>query len=164
MAEQYGVEDTTIKSTGATFKDAGSPLKVETPEQTAYFQKLADDAFVVFKQVVATGRSLDSAAVDLAANGKVYNGPDALRLKLIDQIGYLDDAIDLAATKSGLNPKTVSAVRYERKVGLLESLGRTSAKSDLRPTGTLNGVSFVIDRALIDDLLSPRPMYLWRGQ
>jgi protease-4 len=162
LANQYGVEDTTIKSTGADFKDAGSPLKPDTAEQTAYFQKLADDAFVVFKDVVGRGRSLDAETVRQVANGKVYSGADALNLKLVDAVGYLDDAIDLAEQKANLSGSKPRAIRYEKKVGLFEAIGRSSAESSKLTLPAGGGVS--IDRSVIDELLSPRPLYLWRGQ
>lgn len=165
LAEQYGFEDTTIKSTGATFKDAGSMFKADTPEQTAYFQKLADDAFATFKSVIVTGRSLSAAKVDEIANGKIYNGDDAKRLNLVDAVGYLDDAIDLAADKAGLPKTNIQAVRYEKKRGLFESLGGSASNASGRTVSAqLGGAPVSIDRALIDDLLAPRPMYLWRGQ
>lgn len=163
LANQYGVEDTTIKSTGADFKDAGSPFKPDTPEQTAYFQKLADDAFGVFKGVVGKGRSLDADTVARIANGKVYNGTDALNLKLVDAIGYLDDAIDLAAQKANLGTAKPQAVRFEKKVGLFEALGRSSAQSS-KLTLPVGGPGVSIDRSVIDQVLTPRPLYLWRGQ
>ncbi|MGC4033557.1 MAG: signal peptide peptidase SppA [Tepidisphaeraceae bacterium] len=165
LAEQYGFEDTTIKSTGATFKDAGSMFKEDTPEQTAYFQKLADDAFATFKSVVVTGRSLSPATVDQIANGKIYNGEDAKRLSLVDAVGYLDDAIDLAENKAGLAKGIASAVRDEKKRGLFDSLGGSASNSSgSKISAQVGGVPLSIDRALIDDLFSPRPMYLWRGQ
>ena len=162
LATQYGVEDTTIKSTGADFKDAGSPFKPDTPAQTAYFQKLADDAFVVFKQVVSTGRSLDAATVDRIANGKVYNGVDAMNLKLVDTIGYLDDAIEIAAKQAGLIGVKPQAIRFEKKVGLFESFGRNSQSSKLTLPAAGPGVT--IDRSVIDSIITPRPLYMWRGQ
>lgn len=163
LAEQYGVEDTTIESSGSDFKDAGSPFKPDTPEQRAYFQNLADDAFAIFKSVVGTGRSLDAAAVDRVASGKVFSGADALDLKLVDVVGYLDDAIDLAVTQAGLSGKP-QVWRFERNVGLFESLGRSSAQAASRVGLNVSGTNLSIDRAVIDDLLTPRPMYLWRGQ
>ena len=54
--EKYGVEETTIVSTGATSKNAGSSFRPETPEEKAYMQQLADSAFVQFKKVVQEGR------------------------------------------------------------------------------------------------------------
>ncbi|HEX8325536.1 MAG TPA: signal peptide peptidase SppA [Tepidisphaeraceae bacterium] len=162
LAGQYGVEDITIKSTGSEFKDAGSPLKPDTAEQREYFQKLADDAFVVFKKVVQTGRSLDEPTVDRIANGKVYSGSDALSLKLVDAVGYLDDAIDLAVTQSGGGRP--QAIRFERTVGLFEAIGGGSSKSAANVGVGAGPLNVSLDRALIDDLLTPRPMYLWRGQ
>jgi protease-4 len=93
LMEKYGVEETTIVSTGATFKNAGSSFRPEVPEEKAYMQALADSAFVQLKKVVTQGRSSKlKGSIDEVANGKVYTAGDALGLGLIDQIGYLSDA------------------------------------------------------------------------
>ena len=160
LANKYGVTDETIKSTGSDFKDATSSFKPETLENQAYFQKLADDTFATFKQVVVAGRSLSPAVVDRLANGKVYLGPEAAKLNLVDQIGYLDDAIALAASKSNLGGITPKVLRFEKTRGLFESY----AGSKLKDSAGTSGVNVSIDRAVIDDYLAPRPMYLWRGE
>ena len=165
LAARYGVKDSTLKSTGATFKDAGSPLKEETPEERAYWQHLLDTAFDEFKGVVAAGRNLSPDVVDRIANGQVYNGPDALKLKLVDAIGYEDDAIDLAATKAGLAASGPQAVRYDRTHGFLESIGGGSGQFhggavDLN----VGGATVSVDRAFLSDLMNPRAMYLWQGR
>ena len=160
LAEKYGVTDQTIKSTGSDFKDATSSFKPETPENRAYFQQLADDTFATFKQVVVTGRSLSAASVDKLANGKVYLGPEAVKLNLVDQIGYLDDAVAMATGKANLGGVSPKVVRYEKTRGLFESY----AGGKLSLPSSAPGVNVAIDRSLVDDYLSPRPMYLWRGE
>jgi len=65
-------------------------------------QSLVDDVHRQFISAVAKGRGLDEATVRKLADGRVYSGAQAKELGLIDQFGTLDDAIDLAAKRVGL--------------------------------------------------------------
>src|SRR4051812_7799816 len=57
LMEKYGVEETTIVSSGATFKNAGSSFNPENAEEKKNMQELADNAFTQIKDVVTTGPS-----------------------------------------------------------------------------------------------------------
>jgi protease-4 len=62
------------------------------------------------------------------ADGGIYPAPDALKLGLIDQIGYLDDAIEAARQAAKLG-SSYRAVRYERPTTILGSLLGINATS-----------------------------------
>src|SRR2546421_1098462 len=81
LFDKWGIEENTIVSQGATFKNAGSMFKPEKPEDRAYLQDIADKAFTQFKDVVAKGRQskLTKPLGDIA-NGKIYTASDALPL------------------------------------------------------------------------------------
>jgi protease-4 len=164
LAKKWGIEDTTLASTGADFKDAGSALREETPEERAYWQGLIDEAFVAFKDVVIAGRKLDRATVDKIANGKVYSASEALKLKLIDQVGYFDDAVAKASAMAGLSGAQV--VRFERQVGFWDALAGANQTASVSPMiqTRVGGTTIQLDRKLASDILSPRPLYLYRGQ
>lgn len=153
LAEKWGIEDSTLASSGADFKDAGSFLRPETAEERAYFQDLIDQAFGTFKSVVVEGRSQRlKGSIDAIANGKVYTAVDAERLGLIDSIGYLEDAVAHAATAAGLSDPAV--VRYSAPPTLFDVLGMQSRA----PTG----LRIELDGRAVEGLLTPRLMYLWR--
>ncbi len=67
------------------------------------------------------------------ADGRIYSAAEAKELRLIDEIGFIDDAIDEAIKLAGLNKDGVQVVRYSETVGLLDSL--TCVKSDVAPLG-----------------------------
>jgi protease-4 len=162
LMDKYGVEETTIVSTGAKFKNAGSSFRPESPEEKQYMQELADSAFTQFKTVVTQGRSskLKGNLEDIA-NGKVYTANNALNLGLIDQVGYLSDAHAYAASTAGVSGATV--VRYESPPSLMQIL--MSSKSNVSgATASGGGVNVNVDASLLRELTTPRPMYLWRGQ
>ena len=57
---------------------------------------------MLFKKRVAEGRQLTMDQVEKIAQGRVWLGQDAIKLKLIDQLGGLDDAIEKAAKLANL--------------------------------------------------------------
>jgi protease IV len=161
LMEKYGVEETTIVSTGARFKNAGSSFRPESPEEKQYMQELADSAFTQFKDVVTAGRSSKlKANLEDIANGKVFTAGTALNMGLIDQVGYLEDAQTYATTSAGLTGPTV--VRYHDPPSLMQMLMASSNVGGATARG--EGVSVTIDQKLLQDLTTPRPLYLWRGQ
>lgn len=64
-----------------------------------------------FLNIVSEGRSMEKQRVQEVAEGKVYDGKTALELGLVDKLGTLDDAIEAAATLSGLDNYSASYIR-----------------------------------------------------
>lgn len=155
FGEKHGIEDASLHSTGADFKNVGSLWKHDTPEQVAYLQSLIDDSFTQFKKVVKEGRKLDTSAVNVAANGKAYTANQALALKLVDEVDYEDRAYAKAAELAGLSKPRV--VRYKSTPSFFEALGVRSSV----PAGAFDPAK--LDRALLDRLTAPRLVYLWNG-
>jgi len=162
LADKWGIEETTLASTGAPYKNAGSMFKPEKPEDNKYFQDIIDKSFTQFKTVVQNGRGPKlSKPLDQIANGQIYLGPDALALGLVDRIGYIDDAY--AHASQGL--KKPQVVRYHNPPSLFEALG---SKSNVGPIGAstsgTGGVNVQFDPTKVQEMLTPRMMYLWRGE
>jgi protease-4 len=164
LMDKWGIEDSTIVASGATYKTAGSMFRPASAADAPYLQALIDRTFDQFKEVVRTGRSYTNDELNKVANGKIFTADDAVMLKLIDKIGYEDDACTYAATKLGLSSPTI--VRYQAPAGLFElfssksNLGTRAATSNANIT--INGVQ--VDAKGLADLMTPRPMYLWHGQ
>jgi len=99
------------------FKTAGSPLKDPTSEELEYLQKLSDVNYKQFLKDISQSRSLNEKDFKVWADGKVFVGTEALKLKLIDQIGSYQEAIDeikkLAQIETEIKfikPKTISGL------------------------------------------------------
>ena len=65
-------------------------------------KKGIEKTYDVFKERVAQGRSLDPEAVEKLAQGRVWTGKQALELGLIDRLGTLEEAIQEAASRAGI--------------------------------------------------------------
>lgn len=120
------MRDETIVS--GAMKDAGSPFRQLTPEERSYFQRLVSQLHVQFVKAVAAGRKgkISEADVSRLADGRVFTGEEAHSLKLVDQLGNLDDAVMITARLAGVKGKPVTIYPRRRKPGLLELLSDSS--------------------------------------
>lgn len=76
--------------------DMYSLMRPLSAEEEAYFQKSVDDIYTSFVSRVSSGRDLKPEYVDSIAQGRVWAGAMAHELKLVDEIGTLEDAIKFA--------------------------------------------------------------------
>jgi protease-4 len=107
-----GVQPEAIKS--APMKDIGSPFKHMSDKERAVLQVLVDNYFARFKGIVLKNRPFkDEAELDAVADGRVFTGEQAVGLHLADQVGRLDDAIDLARQMSGATDAQVIMYKHE---------------------------------------------------
>lgn len=66
-------------------------------EETAMLQASVNRGYSLFRQRVADGRHLPIESVEKIAQGRVWLATDALNIKLVDQLGGIDDAVKKAA-------------------------------------------------------------------
>jgi protease-4 len=111
LMDKVGVDDDMVKS--GRWKDFWSPFRPASPKEKEMMQQIIDQFYRSFVDVVATGRKLSLQEARQAADGRIFTADQAKDLKLVDQLGYLDDALELAKTKAGL-PKDAKVVRYHR--------------------------------------------------
>src|SRR6476659_4684975 len=85
------------------FKDIGSPLREMTDEERRFLEGLLANVHEQFIVAVAKGRKLPEDQVRPLADGRIYSGQQALDLHLVDALGGLRDAVELAATRAGIH-------------------------------------------------------------
>jgi protease-4 len=110
LMKKIGVQGYSIKS-GAN-KDIGSPLRPLSPEGKAILQGVVNNVHGQFVSAVAAGRQMPEEKVRELADGRVYSGEQAKGLGLVDILGNMEDAIDLAAKRVGI--KGTPQVVYSR--------------------------------------------------
>jgi len=89
------------------FKDTGDPTRDMTPTERAYMQGLIDNMYGQFVQAVADGRHAKVEDIRAIANGKVWSGQQALAMKLIDQVGDFQDAVNDTAKAVNISGEPV---------------------------------------------------------
>jgi protease-4 len=147
LEDKLGVLPVTIKS--GQKKDWPSSFRQPAPEELQYMQdKLITPAYERFVEVVAEGRkaSLSSDQVRQLADGGIYGAREALEEKLIDEIGYLDEAIDMVKSMAGIDKAQV--VEYRKPLSLTDFLS-------YRQQNLLK-----LDRATLYELGTPQILYL----
>lgn len=169
LCEKVGVASTPIVS--GPMKGMGDFMKKPTPEETAVWQALVDESYEQFLDVVRAGRpwyrgenaensenkeNSETAIVEerdaelrRVADGRIYTAKQALELRLIDEIGFLDDAIDAAIEAAGLTPETAEVVRYEELESWTSALGLSALTKRSEP----------LEQAL-DSVATPRGYYI----
>jgi protease-4 len=108
--------------TAGTLKDAGNPVRDMTPAEKVYLQSLVDEMYGQFVRDVADGRKLKVDDVKNMASGRVWTGEQALSLKLIDQIGGFQAAVDDTAKAVGIHGEPSLVHPEEKKKSLLDIL------------------------------------------
>lgn len=94
-------------------KDIGSPFRPSTAEEEKIFQGLTDALGRRFTDLVTKHRKVDSVGLADVSTARIYLADEALRLKLVDRVGYLNDAISEAKGLAGL-PEDGRVVAYRR--------------------------------------------------
>ena len=121
LLKKIGVEGIVVKS--GKFKDVGSQLRKMSDEEHALIQSVMDDVHKQFIDAVAEGRAMEVSAVQALADGRIFTGRQAKDAKLVDELGNLEDAIQLAADLAGIEgePKVVEPRRRFSIRELIES-------------------------------------------
>ena len=123
------------------FADLGNISRPLTAPEKMILQREVNRTYSDFTKIVANGRKISQTYVDSIGQGRVWTGEQALKLKLVDRIGHLEDAIASAAKKARI--KEYKIVNYpEIKDGLLGFLDDSEDKIKLYMVKQELGVSY----------------------
>ncbi|MFI4860725.1 MAG: S49 family peptidase [Phycisphaerales bacterium JB063] len=152
LIERYGVEMNMVIAQNSPNKDDANDLFVEWyddegnltedgQEAVAVLGNLVDDAYETFFEVVRDGRTNMNASITedelrAAATGKIFIGEEAVEAKLVDAIGYLDDAITYAAAQAGITGEPdVTVMREPEAFSVLSLLAKREGADFTNLTG-----------------------------
>jgi len=162
LMDKVGVEPITLVATSSPEKGMANDIfRSWTDEDRAALMTMLDAAYHTFRERVSKGRGRTITTVeqlDAVASGAIFTADQALLSGLVDRVGYLDDAIAEAEKKAGLPAGAAAVVRLDAPLTLFGGLwaeGPVRGRSD-----------DVLDadriRSFVNDLASPRVMYLMR--
>jgi protease-4 len=143
LFKKIGIKGVVLKS--GEHKDIGSPLREMTPEEKKIIQGVIDNVHQQFILAVAKGRKLDQAKVVEIADGRILTGEQAKQLGLVDQIGNLQDAIDIVAKMVGIEGKP-NVLYPKKRFSLWEILVKETASTILE---TLSEKGFELNYRLL---------------
>jgi len=119
LGNDFGVTwDTAKTNEYADFETISRP---KTPAELALAQARVDDLYGKFLQKVSASRNIPIESLQLIAQGRVWAGNEALNLKLVDEIGGLQSAIEYAASKAKLGQR-YKVEEYPKQLSFAENL------------------------------------------
>ena len=118
LAQKVGLHYDMVKTN--RFSDFGNMMRSMTPGEKALMQANIERGYELFVSRCAVGRGMTPDAIKKVAEGRVWTGEQALGLGLVDKLGYIDDAIEVAANMAGISEYSV--VSYPEKKDPFTSL------------------------------------------
>jgi protease-4 len=148
LEQKLGIKAVTIKS--GPKKDWPSMFEETTDEQIEYLQqKLIGPAYDRFVKLIDEGRGdkLSMEQVLALADGSIYGAAEACQNKLIDEVGYLEDAVNAAQRLAGISSSKV--FEYKEQFSISSILASESRSA------------WPIDRDSLSEMAMPQFLYLW---
>ena len=158
LLERYDVLPVTL--TSGPNKNLLGPYDPVQPEHRRILQDLVDEMYARFVEVVLAGRSstgLDAANIAKLADGRVYTAKQALDNQLIDQIGYIEDAMAKARELASITEASVFT--YDREPNLADILGIGAYLPGV--VGSHSVLELKVDLEALQSLQTPTLMYVW---
>ncbi|MCI6289522.1 MAG: signal peptide peptidase SppA [Lentisphaeria bacterium] len=131
--------------TSGKMKDMLNGARPRTPEEVRVVQELVNNTYNVFVGIVSRSRNIPEAEIrnSVIGNGRVFDGEQALKLKLVDQLGYFRDAAALAAKEAELNGKPYMVIRYQEQFNFIRQMASVlMSRSSIPVNVSLDGKPF----------------------
>lgn len=126
LTEKLGLHFDVVKTNKAS--DFGAMGRAFNADEAAAMQGYVNRGYLQFITRVADGRHMTTAQVDRIGQGRVWTGSQALKLKLVDKLGTLNDAIAVAASRAKLKDYAVTS--YPDKESWMSQILNSTTKDD----------------------------------
>ncbi len=145
LMKKIGVKVEVVKS--GEMKDVGSFSRPMTEKERKHIQDVINDTYDQFVNVLVKERNLPKEEVVRLADGRVFTGRQAKELRLIDELGDLEDAIDIAGKMAGIKGRPKTIKEKVRRVSIWDVV-----------LDGLNKVDLIHD----SEILLPKLQYLYK--
>ena len=122
LTEKLGVNFDVVKTN--PYADFGNLTRPMNDGEKGLMQMYVNKGYELFLTRCSDGRGISMEELDKIAQGRVWTGSTAKELGLVDELGGLDKASEIAIAKAGVDAYTV--MNYPKKEGFLESLMNTN--------------------------------------
>ncbi len=113
LLEKIGIGTEIVKS--GEMKDVGSYTRSMTEKEDLMLRSVVMDSYEQFVEAIAKGRNMEKEDIYPLADGSIFTGLQAYNLGLVDTLGGLTEAIEIAAELAGLDGEPNVVRPYERK-------------------------------------------------
>ncbi|MDY6856140.1 MAG: signal peptide peptidase SppA [Thermodesulfobacteriota bacterium] len=153
LLDKIGVEDETIKS--GDKKDLLSPFRPNTEEEKEILNQIIGSLYQRFLDVIAKERKeLSMEQIRRLADGRVFTTKQAVDAKLIDKVGYLEDAVELVKKEAGI--PNAKVIIYHRRSSYRNNIYSKISPLDPKTINLIN-----IDIGTLPFAQGLHFMYLW---
>lgn len=118
LTDKIGLSYDVVKTN--KYADFGNIMRPFNEEERSLLQMMITEGYDTFVSRCAEGRHMTKEAIEKIAEGRVWTGETAKKLGLVDELGGIDKAMDIAVTKAGIEGYTV--VSYPAKQDFFSSL------------------------------------------
>ena len=118
LNDKLGLHFETVKTNANA--DMGNMTRSFNANEKVAMQKYINQGYKLFVQRCAEGRGMSVEAIEKIAEGRVWTGATAKELGLVDELGGLDKALEIAALKAGV--ESYSTVSYPDQDDFFSSL------------------------------------------
>ncbi len=138
LMQKIGIGLETVKS--GELKDVGNYSREMTEEEALMLRAVVMDTYEQFVEAVAEGRSKTKEEIYPLADGSIFTGLQAYNLGLVDTLGGLHEAVQLAADLAHIEGKPTVVRPIERKdVNIWDILGGLAQKLENKVDGEISG-------------------------
>jgi len=146
LMDKIGIGTETVKS--GELKDVGSYSRSMTKKEELMLRSVVMDGYEQFVKAISEGRGMEKDDIYPLADGSIFTGLQAYNLGLVDTLGGLKEAVDLAAELAGIEGKPKIVRPYKKKrIPILDLLGRL-----------VDGISSTVS----DEFTGPQLFYLYQ--
>ena len=124
LGDKLGLDFDVVKTN--KMADMGNLTRSFNPEEKAVMQNMVNNGYELFVKRCADGRQMTTEAIKKIAEGRVWTGSDAKELGLVDELGGLDKALEIAAQKAEV--EEYSVINYPAQEGFFSSFMDTAKK------------------------------------
>ena len=154
--DKLGVNIETVKE--GKYADIFSPVRPFTPDERKKIGDLMQATYDTFVEKAAAGRNSTPERIDAVAQGRVWTGKQAKELGLVDELGGLDRALEIAKERAKIAAGTeVELVVYPPKKSLLEVVAEPLGRTD--STGALTSLLGVRNAQAINAVTAPLRLF-----
>jgi protease-4 len=162
LANDNGITWDVVKT--GRYADSSTVSRPKTPQELAIAQRSVNQIYYQFLNKVAESRKLPAQRVAQIAQGRVWSGQDAKQLRLVDDIGGIEDAINYAAKQAKLG-NNWELQEYPEVRSLEERILKTftdeasTQKTEQANPLTAEFMKLQADLALLKMMNDPRGVY-----
>jgi protease-4 len=127
LLKKIGVRSSVVKS--GKFKDIGSPTREMTAEEKSLLQAVVDDIYDHLLDVIAGDRKIKKEELRKIADGRIFTGRQAKKLNLVDELGDLEYALNLAGKMAGIQGRPEAVYPAKKKSTLWELILQNAVAS-----------------------------------